>query len=46
MEALPGREVEQPLSAVRGVARDFRGSAAAEPQQAAGQEVANLPEVG
>ncbi len=44
MTALGGEEVEATFSVV-GVASEFLGSAAAEPQQAAGQDGADLTEV-
>ena len=45
MQALRGGEVSVALSLVSSLARSFFGSAAAQPQQARGEDAAHLPEV-
>ena len=45
MEALGCREVKAALSPVRSLTRMILGSAAAEPQQARGEDAAHLSEV-
>jgi hypothetical protein len=46
MTALVGSEVSRNVSAVGGVGAFCRRTAAAQPQQAAGEDVADLTEVG